>query len=90
MRTSIRVPTRSNALLSARPRPAGCDPFGGGGGLVDALAGVRKAGNPSAWDAFQATLDTTADPRFAERGARAERAFRRWASARGSEAAGAR
>ena len=32
------------------------------GGLVDALAGVRKAKKPDLWDAFQSKLDTKADP----------------------------
>jgi putative membrane-bound dehydrogenase-like protein len=32
------------------------------GGLVDALAGSRKARKPEAWDAFQASLVTTNDP----------------------------
>ncbi len=37
------------------------------GGLVDALAGIRKAKKPAGWDAFGAGLDTKADPRLAER-----------------------
>ena len=35
------------------------------GGLVDALAGLRKARKPAAWDAFQARLDTPADANLA-------------------------
>ena len=58
------------------------------GGLVDALAGIRKARKPAAWDAFQARLDATGRPGACRAGARAERALRRWASAGRSEAAG--
>jgi putative membrane-bound dehydrogenase-like protein len=36
-------------------------------GLVAALAGSRKERKPAAWDAFQATLGATADPRLADR-----------------------
>ena len=36
-------------------------------GLVDALAGWRKARKPEAWDVFQARLDTSADPTLRER-----------------------
>ena len=34
-------------------------------GLVNALAGIRKARKPGAWDSFQASLDTAADPELA-------------------------
>ena len=37
------------------------------GGLVDALAGIRKAKKPAAWDAFQVNLDTTASPSLGTR-----------------------
>jgi putative membrane-bound dehydrogenase-like protein len=37
------------------------------GGLVDALAGVRKARKPDGWDAFQSKLDTNIEPALGAR-----------------------
>ena len=54
-----------NALLAAvAARPAGNSPTAVRG-LVNALAGIRKARKPGAWDSFQASLDTAADPELA-------------------------
>ncbi len=60
-------PTSLNALLAlcaARPPEIRAQAVGG---LVDALAGIRKARKPAAWDSFQASLDTAADPGLAAR-----------------------
>jgi putative membrane-bound dehydrogenase-like protein len=54
-------PAPLNALLEAtagRPARFRSEVVGG---LLDALAGVRKARKPAGWDAFQASLDPTAE-----------------------------
>ncbi len=60
-------PAPLDALLEAtanRPREFRSEVVGG---LVDALAGIRKAKKPAGWDGFQARLDTKGDSRLAER-----------------------
>ena len=63
IRRGHRFPSRAlNVLLgatAARPAEFRSEVVGG---LVDALAGLRKAKKPAAWDAFQVKLDTTVDP----------------------------
>ncbi len=58
-------PAPLNVLLeatAARPREFRSEVVGG---LVDALAGIRKAKKPAGWDRFQAQLDATGDARLA-------------------------
>jgi putative membrane-bound dehydrogenase-like protein len=60
-------PAPLNGLLEATATRPPEFRFAVVGGLVDALAGIRKATKPAAWDAFQARLDTKDDSRLAER-----------------------
>ncbi len=59
-----RVAARRRSMRCWPPAPASPTAFRSEvvAGLVDALAGWRKARKPEAWDAFQASLDATADP----------------------------